>query len=164
MAFFPKQTYIERRRQIKEKVGSGLLLFFGNNEAPCNYPANGYNFRQDSTFLYFFGIQRDGLVGVIDIDEDKEYLFGDDIDIEDIIWTGFVPSVKELAEEVGITNTASMRGLHDLIRKKVGNIHYLPPYRHDIMIQIEDLLGIPALKTRRRSLKAMLLKISPTQN
>lgn len=151
MAFFPKQTYIERRRQIKEKVGSGLLLFFGNNEAPCNYPANGYNFRQDSTFLYFFGIQRDGLVGVIDIDEDKEYLFGDDIDIEDIIWTGFVPSVKELAEEVGITNTASMRGLHDLIRKKVGNIHYLPPYRHDIMIQIEDLLGIPALKTRTQA-------------
>lgn len=151
MTFLPKETYVARRKLIKEKVGSGLLLFFGNNESPCNYPANGYKFRQDSTFLYFFGQHREGLVGVIDIDEDKEYLFGDDIDIEDIIWTGFVPSVHDLAEEVGVANSAPMKGLHDLVRKKVGDIHYLPPYRHDIMIQIEDLLGIPALKTRAQA-------------
>lgn len=97
---FSKQIYIERRQELKAKVGSGLLLFFGNNDAPCNYPANTYRHRQDSTFLYYFGQKREGLVGVIDVDNDREYLIGDDIDIDDIIWYGFVPSVKDLAEQV----------------------------------------------------------------
>lgn len=146
---FSRQTYIQRRSSLRQKVGSGLLLFFGNNDAPANYPANAYKFRQDSTFLYYFGQHRDGLVGVIDIDNDKEYLFGNDIDIEDIIWTGFVPSVKDLAEEVGVENSGSMADFEALV-KKTGKdkVHFLPPYRHDTMIQIADLMGIHPLKTR----------------
>ena len=146
---FSRQTYIQRRSSLRQKLGSGLLLFFGNNDAPANYPANAYKFRQDSTFLYYFGQHRDGLVGVIDIDNDKEYLFGNDIDIEDIIWTGFVPSVKDLAEEVGVENSGSMADFEALV-KKTGkdNVHFLPPYRHDTMIQIADLMGIHPLKTR----------------
>ena len=141
---FTKQTYINRRQALKEKVGNGIILIFGHNNAPANYPANGYKFRQDSSFLYFFGQQRDALVGVIDIDNNKEYLIGDDIDIEDIIWTGFVPSVHDLAAEVGVENSAPMNKLTELVKGR--EVHYLPPCRHDLMIQIGDLLGIHPLK------------------
>ena len=143
---FTKQTYINRRQALKEKVGNGIILIFGHNNAPANYPANGYKFRQDSSFLYFFGQQRDALVGVIDIDNNKEYLIGDDIDIEDIIWTGFVPSVHDLAAEVGVENSAPMDKLAELVKGR--EVHYLPPCRHDLMIQIGDLLGIHPLKVR----------------
>jgi Xaa-Pro aminopeptidase len=88
---FNQEVYVSRRTELKKLVKSGLIVLFGNNESPCNYPNNGYYpFRQDSTFLYYFGQRRDGLVGVIDIDKDKEILIGDDIDIEDIVWYGSV--------------------------------------------------------------------------
>ena len=84
---FDKATYVNRRAKLKELVKSGIIILFGNNESPCNFPANGYYpFRQDSSFLYYFGLNRDGLVGVIDIDNDIETLVGNDIDIEDIVW------------------------------------------------------------------------------
>jgi Xaa-Pro aminopeptidase len=143
---FSKQTYIQRRNELKKLVKSGVIVLFGNNESPCNFPNNGYYpFRQDSSFLYYFGIQRDGLVGVIDIDEDKETLIGDDIDIEDIVWYGSVDSVKDLAAQVGIVNSAPMKMLKSLCNdalSKKRKIHFLPPYRHDIKLQIFDLLGI----------------------
>ena len=148
---FTSSTYSERRRTLRSKVGSGLIVLFGHNEAPANYPANAYKFRQDSSFLYFFGQQRDGLVGVIDADTGCEWLIGDDIDIEDIIWTGFVPSVHDLASEVGVGQSAPMAELGRLIdsaRAKGQAIHFLPPCRHDIMIQIGDLLGIHPLQAR----------------
>ena len=148
---FTKNTYIERRRRLKQAMGSGLLLFFGNNESPANYPANGYKYRQDSCFLYYFGLQREGLAAVIDIDNNEEILFGDDIDIEDIIWTGFVPSVKELGESVGVMKSAPMSQLNAVCQKAIATkrpIHFLPPYRFDIMIQMSDLLGIHPLKLR----------------
>ena len=148
---FTSSTYSERRRTLRSKVGSGLIVLFGHNEAPANYPANAYKFRQDSSFLYFFGQQRDGLIGVIDADSGCEWLIGDDIDIEDIIWTGFVPSVHDLASEVGVGQSAPMAELGRLIdgaRAKGQAIHFLPPCRHDIMIQIGDLLGIHPLQAR----------------
>ena len=152
MTFLPKKTYIERRNLLKQKIGSGILLFFGNNNAPANYPANAYKFRQDSSFLYYFGQHREGLVGVIDIDSGNDYLFGDDIDIEDIIWTGFVPSVKDLAAEVGIEHTAPLASLKTfLTTHSTQTSHYLPPYRHDTMIQIADLFGIHPLQTREKA-------------
>ena len=140
---FSKETYIRRRAELKRLVGSGLVMFFGNNESPANYPANGYApFRQDSSFLYYFGQHHDGLVGVIDIDNNEEWLFGDDIDIEDIVWMGFVPSVADLAAEVGVTKTAPMEHLTSYIKHQTSKVHFLPPYRHDTKIQIMDLLGI----------------------
>ena len=148
---FDTLTYASRRKELAARVGSGIILLPGNNEAPCNYPANGYKFRQDSTFLYYFGQHRDGLAGVIDIDEGKEYLIGDDIDIEDIIWTGFVPSVSDLAKESGISLTLPASGLKELTGKALSQgrtIHYLPPYRHDTMIMIADLIGIHPLQAR----------------
>ena len=147
---FNKETYTKRRSELKRIVGNGIIILFGNNEAPANYPANAYApMRQDSTFLYYFGQHRDGLVGMIDIDNDKETLFGDDIDVEDIVWMGFTPSVADLAAEVGVANTAPMKELSSLVSHLPSRkIHFLPPYRFDTKIQIMDLLGIHPSKQK----------------
>lgn len=143
---FSKDTYIRRRERLRSLVDSGIIVLFGNNEAPCNYPANAYYpHRQDSSFLYYFGQQREGLVGVIDIEAGEEWLIGDDIDIEDIVWYGAVDSVSELAQQVGVKQSAPMSQLETICHKALHQgrtIHFLPPYRHDTMIQIMDLLGL----------------------
>ena len=146
---FKKETYIKRRSDLKKLVGNGVIILFGNNESPANYPANTYApMRQDSSFLYYFGQHRDGLVGVIDIDNDTEMLFGDDIDVEDIVWMGYTPSVSDLAAEVGVAKTAPMKELASYIKPLTSRIHFLPPYRFDIQIQIMDLLGIHPSKQK----------------
>lgn len=143
---FSKETYVGRRAELKRLVKSGIILLFGNNESPVNYPSNGYYpFRQDSSFLYYFGINRDGLVGVIDIDENTETIIGNDIDIEDIVWIGYVDSVKDLAASVGVDKTAPMKQLQVICNEALRQhrqIHFLPPYRYDTKLQIFDLLGI----------------------
>ena len=154
---FTKETYIRRRAELKQLVGDGIILLFGNNEAPKNYPNNAYfPFRQDSTFVYYFGQHRDGLVGVIDIDYDRETLIGDDIDIEDIVWYGAVDSVSDMAEQVGVANTAPMMSLHVICDEAIRSnrkIHFLPPYRHDTMVQLMYLTGIqPKLQKEMASL------------
>ena len=154
---FNKETYIKRREALKKLVENGVIILFGNNESPYNYPANTYApMRQDSSFLYYFGQHRDGLVGVIDIDNDEEMLFGDDIDVEDIVWMGFTPSVADLAAEVGVKKTAPMKELVEVCRRAAATnatIHFLPPYRHDTKIQIMDLLGIhPSQQKEKASL------------
>lgn len=156
---FDSNTYSLRRRILSEKVGSGLIILFGNNNAPCNYPSNGYTFRQDSSFLYYFGQERDSLAGVIDIDAGQEWLLGDDIDIEDIIWTGFVPSVADLAAQSGVALSAPMSKLADMVadaRKAGRQIHFLPPYRHDTMITVADLMGIHPLQTKAAASLALI--------
>lgn len=143
---FSKETYVNRRAELKKLVSDGVILLFGNNGAPANFPNNTYYpFRQDSSFLYFFGQQRDGLVGVIDVDNDIETLVGDDISIDDIVWYGSVDSVHDMAEHVGVHNTAPMKSLKTICNDAMRlhrKIHFLPPYRADIKIQIFDLLGI----------------------
>lgn len=143
---FSKTTYVNRREELKKLVKEGIIVLFGNNESPANFPANGfYPFRQDSSFLYYFGQQRDGLVGVIDVDNNEETLIGDDIDIEDIVWYGSVDSVKDMADEVGVAHSAPMKQLKQICNEALRThrkVHFLPPYRSDIKIQIFDLLGI----------------------
>ncbi len=151
---FDKQTYMERRRVLRERIGSGLILLMGNNESPVNYPANGYKFRQDSSFLYYFGLHREGLVGVLDADEGREWLIGNDIDIEDIVWFGQVDSVADMAAQTGVENSAPMAELAKLVNKakeQGRRIHFLPPYRHDLMIQLMDLTGIHPSKQREQA-------------
>ena len=143
---FDTATYIRRRNELKKLVKEGIILLFGNNESPANFPNNGYYpFRQDSSFLYYFGLQRDGLVGVIDIDNDRDILIGNDIDIEDIVWYGSVESMDEMRQRCGAHETMPMKALKTICNEalgKHGKIHFLPPYRHDIKILIFDLLGI----------------------
>ena len=156
---FSKDTYIRRRQELKKLVGKGVIILFGNNESPANYPANSYApMRQDSSFLYYFGQHRDGLVGVIDIDNDEEWLFGDDIDVEDIVWMGYTPSVADLAAEVGISKTAPMKDLAEMINSQWSllNKHFLPPYRFDTKIQIMDLLGIHPSEQKEKASLALI--------
>lgn len=143
---FSKETYVSRRAELRKLVKSGIIILFGNNDSPANYPSNGYYpFRQDSSFLYYFGLERDGLVGIIDIDEGTETLVGNDIDIEDIVWYGSVDSVSDMARSTGAGGTAPMKSLQVICNnalKQKRQIHFLPPYRHDTKLQIFDLLGI----------------------
>ena len=143
---FSKETYVSRRAELKKLVKSGVVVLFGNNNAPANFPNNGYHpFRQDSSFLYYFGQNRDGLVGVIDVDNNKETLIGDDISIDDIVWYGAVDSVHDMAEQVGVSNSAPMKEVAKICKEAQRDkrtIHFLPPYRADIKIMISDLLGI----------------------
>ena len=150
-----KETYIRRRNQLKRDMGSGLLLFLGNDEVGMNYADNTYRFRQDSTFLYFFGLDYPALAAVIDIDEDQEVVFGNELTIDDIVWTGIQPSLKEKAAVVGIEKTRPMSKLKNCIdqaRAKGQTVHFLPPYRGDHRVWLWELLGVePAAQTEKVS-------------
>ena len=106
---FKSKTYIQRRAELKKKVRNGIILFLGNNEAPMNYTDNTYHFRQDSTFLYYFGLDRAQLSAIIDVDENKEIVFGDDFTIDHIVWMGPQPTIKEEAAKCGVKITKPLR-------------------------------------------------------
>lgn len=154
---FETSVYKNRRARLKEKVKSGLVLILGNGEAPANYTDNTYKFRQDSSFLYFFGLNQPGFAGVIDIDSGDEYLFGNDVDMDDIIWMGPQPSVKDMAARGGVSKTAPFARLADCMKTAISQgrrIHFLPPYRFRNMLLLEELLGIrPALVKNYASLE-----------
>ena len=146
--------YKKRRQALQTKLQGGIIIFPGNNEAPCNYPDNAYKFRQDSSFLYFFGINRPGMTGVIDLDSSEEYLFGDDVTMDDIIWMGPQPSVKELAAQVGVKQSFPFAKLKEMVGKAMSQrrkIHFLPPYRYDNMMLLEELTGIRASLVKEHS-------------
>lgn len=142
---FDKNIYINRREILKKDVKSGIILLVGNKDVSFNYPANIYSFRQDSNFLYFFGINQPDLVGLIDIDNNKDYIFGNDVDMDDIIWMGFQPSIKERAMEAGVENTAPLLSLFETIEQAIKQgrkIHFTPPYRGETIMFLSDLTGI----------------------
>ncbi|MFZ6032244.1 MAG: aminopeptidase P family protein [Melioribacter sp.] len=146
---FEKEIYIKRRNSLKKKIKEGIILFLGNGESPMNYTDNTYRFRQDSTFLYYFGIDEPNFAGVIDIDENKEILFGNDFDIDDIVWMGPQKSVKQKARLSGIENSAQLSNLQPYLIdniKKGRKIHFIPQYRHENMLKLQILLGIDALR------------------
>lgn len=113
---FKREIYQERRAKLRAEMGSGQLLFLGNDEASINFKHNWYPYRQDSTFLYYFGISLPGLVGVIDCDADKDYIFGNDYEIDDIVWTGPQPTIAELGEQVGVSHTGSLEKLGKIVQ------------------------------------------------
>ena len=142
---FSADVYVERRSQLKEQVQSGLILFLGNEESPMNYPDNQYSFRQDSSFLYFFGLDFPGLAAVIDIDQGKECVFGNDLTVNDIIWMGPQPALSERCQKAGIRESAPLDKLQATLTKAVQQgreIHFLPQYRAENALKIERLLGI----------------------
>jgi len=144
---FAKNTYQQRRKKLGRQVKSGLLLFLSNGESPMNYPANTFHYRQDSSFLYFFGLNFPGLAAVIDIDEDRQTVFGNDLDLEDIIWMGPQPSLKSRCAKVGIADTRPLAELGDMLQQAVRQgrqVHFLPPYRSENALWLERLLGIRA--------------------
>ena len=142
---FDATIYTKRRAALKKLVPSGILLIPGNVEAPYNYLANTYHFRQDSSFLYFFGLNHAGFFGYIDIDAGEDYIFGNDFDLDDIIWMGPQPAVKELALKAGVKNTGNLEMLGKTIseaRSKGRKIHLLPQYRAENIIQLANMMNI----------------------
>jgi Xaa-Pro aminopeptidase len=140
---FNNDVYIRRRNELRKKISSGIALFQGNNEAPMNYPANTYHFRQDSDFLYFFGLDLPGFTGVIDFESGTDILFGNDFDMDDIVWMGPQPSVKELAMKCGIADSRTVAGLDAFIEDAVSKkrpVHFLPPYRGENKMTLGRLL------------------------
>nr|WP_320060016.1 aminopeptidase P family protein [uncultured Bacteroides sp.] len=142
---FSKETYMQRRALLKKTVGSGILLFLGNDEHGLNYADNAFRYRQDSTFLYYFGLSFSGLSAIIDIDEDKDIIFGDELTIDHIVWMGTQPTLREKSELVGVTHTMPSNTIVDYLHKaaqKGQTIHYLLPYRAEHSLKLLALLGI----------------------
>ena len=141
---FSKETYTQRRALLKKTLGSGVLLFLGNDECGLNYEDNTFRYRQDSTFLYYFGLSFAGLSAIIDIDEDKEIIFGDELTIDHIVWMGTQPTLKEKSERVGVDITMPSADIVSYLHKAVQKgqaIHYLPPYRAEHKLKLMDWLG-----------------------
>jgi len=141
---FNKEEYISRRQRLADQFKSGMLLFLGNEESPMNYADNTYHFRQDSTFLYYFGISSPGLAVVFDLDADQMILFGDEMSMDDIVWMGRQKTLQEKAAEVGLKNVApvaSLAGLLSTVSKKGVELHFLPPYRAENKIRLSALLA-----------------------
>lgn len=160
---FSRETYVERRKRLRREVGEGVIVLFGNNDSPVNYPANSYHFRQDSSFMYYTGLSRDGLALVIDCDRDQEILFGDDIDLEDIVWMGYTPSVNDLAESSGITSSEPMAALSRYLVPGIasGSTHILPPYRYDNLLMLVESTGMTSGQIKQKaSLKLIKAVIS----
>jgi Xaa-Pro aminopeptidase len=143
---FSADVYTERRKHLCADVGSGLILLLGNEESPMNYTDNQYPYRQDSSFLYFSGLDCPGLAAVIDVDQGTECMFGDDLTVDDIVWTGPQPTLKEKCLETGISETAGLDKLPEVLNKAIQQgrkIHFLPQYRAENILKIQQLLKIP---------------------
>ena len=143
---FKPEIYKERRKDLKKLIKTGVCLFPGNPESPMNYQANAYPFRQDSTFLYFFGLDLPNLAAIVDLDAGKEIIFGEDVTLEDIIWVGPQPRIKDLAAAAGIRYVRPFNNLPEYLQhaKKQGReIHFLPPYRGEVKQLLSNWLKIP---------------------
>lgn len=144
---FSKETYINRRTRLKKAIGNGILLFLGNNESSMNYADNTYFYRQDSTFLYYFGSDYAGLTAVIDIDDNREIIFGDELTIDDIVWMGTQPTIREKSERVGISDTRPAKELQTYLQKAQAQgrrIHYLPPLSRRTLYRFTGIAQYPA--------------------
>ncbi|MBO9565714.1 MAG: aminopeptidase P family protein [Niastella sp.] len=143
---FDTSVYKSRRQTLLQNMGSGLIVLMGNEETGMNYKDNWYPFRQDSTFLYYFGLDVAGLVAVLDAESGEVVILGNELSIDDIVWTGPLPSLKEMAGAVGVTQTAPYNDIATWIRKARAagrTVHILPPYRAENKIRLADWLQIP---------------------
>ena len=151
---FSKETYIKRRQQLINDVDKGLLLFIGNSESSMNFLHNTYKHRQDSSFLYFFGLDRHDLSATIDAETGEVIVYGDDYSIDDIVWTGTQTSIAYKANSCGVDKSGTVDELIsalNLAQKKGRKIHFLPVYRGESKIKIFEYLGIEPSKTGQES-------------
>jgi Xaa-Pro aminopeptidase len=150
---FAEETYVHRRERLRAQVGAGLVLLLGNDESPMNYADNPYPFRQDSTFLYFFGLDQPGLAAAMDLDEGTACLFGDDPTLDEIVWTGPQPRLRDRSEQVGVMQTApadKLEGVLSAAARQGRTIHLLPQYRPENILKTASLLNrVPCLPLRK---------------
>ena len=143
---FPRDTYVARRDALMSRFDGGLLLFLGHNDSPMNYADNPYHFRQDSTFLYYFGLDQADLAAIVDVDAGAATIFGDELTIDYIVWMGDLPTIASRAERVGVTDTQPRGALAEILGRAVSAgraIHFLPPFRAETKLQLRDLLEVP---------------------
>ncbi len=159
---FIPDTYQQRREQLRKMISSGMVLFLGNTEVPFNYTANTYTFRQDSSFLYYFGLQEPDLAAVMDIDDGSEYLFGNDSTMDDIIWMGQQPAMIDKAASIAVKNTRPYTALLEMVQKarqQGRKIHFFPPYRAETKIQLFELLGIHPNQQKEKVSQELILAV-----
>jgi Xaa-Pro aminopeptidase len=157
---FTREIYTQRRLRLREQMKEGLVLFLGNHEAPMNYPANAYRFRQDSSFLYFFGLDEPGLAAVIDLDAGTETIFGEEATMDDIVWMGPQPTLREKAGKVDVTSVLPFGKLAETVQQAVKQgriVHFLPPYRSFNKILLQELVGV-APAAQKESASVALIK------
>jgi Xaa-Pro aminopeptidase len=156
---FSPDTYKRRREALRKLLGQGIVLFTGNKDVPFNYPSNSYHFRQDSSFLYFFGLDEPNLAAIIDLDENTACLFGNDTTLDDVIWMGEQPSLSVKAAKTGISEHFPYATLPDVLGKtkqQGREIHFLPPYRGETKIEIFQLLGIHPNQQKEKASEALI--------
>ncbi len=159
---FPAHVYIERRNRLKRDLQSGILLFLGNEESPINYLDNHYPFRQDSSFLYFWGIDLPGLAGLIDIEANRETLFGRELTLEEKVWSGPEPTLQERSLKSGVKEVYSLGHLEAQLKKAVQKgrtIHFLPQYRSENRIKIHHWLGVDFNLITQSASKAFIMAV-----
>lgn len=164
---FSEQTYVDRRNKLRQKMQSGILLFLGNDESPMNYEDNPFHYRQDSTFLYYFGLSHAGLNAVIDLDEDRDILFGDDLTVEDIVWMGTQPSLKERGAKAGIEHIQASGDLPKYLKQaqeKGRTIHFLPPYRAEHRLKLYAWLNISPMEADRHTSENFIKAVVDQRN
>ena len=155
---FSANTYTDRRNKLAELVGSGLILLLGNEESPMNYFDNAYHYRQDSTFLYYFGIDQPGLAGTIDVDTKEVTVFGNELTVEEIVWMGIQKTIAEKAVLAGVETTKPMNKLQEVVNTAIAKgrqIHIIPQYRAENMMKLEELLGINSSRINSYSSPAL---------
>lgn len=162
---FSKQTYINRRNQLRSQFESGVLLFIGNDESGMNYEDNTYPFRQDSTFLYYFGLNKPGLFALMDIESGNDSIFGDDYTIDSIVWMGPQPTICELASSVGVEKTGTIAQFTDKVNGyPKGTVHYLPPYRPEHQIKLMQFLGISPAESQAKASIPFITAVGEQRN
>ena len=151
---FNAAIYTERRAELRRRLGSGLVLLPGHRESPMNYRDNVYPFRQDSTFLYFFGLDQPDLVGLLDLDAGEDHLFGDDPSLHDIVWTGLLPTLAERAVACGVSRTAPLAQLPGRIAEALAKgriVHTLAPFRGETVLLLAELLSCTPAEAAARA-------------
>jgi len=164
---FSKETYILRREKLRKSIGSGLILLLGNDESPMNYADNGYHFRQDSTFLYFFGLKLPFLVAILDCDSGNDMVFGNDLTVDDFVWMGPQPTISLQSAQVGVTPTGDLGSLVVLLEEAQNmgrKIHFLPPYRSENKIKLFEWLGIPPVEAKTKASLELILAVINQRN
>jgi Xaa-Pro aminopeptidase len=164
---FSKEIYSQRREKLRKTVGSGLILLLGNDESPMNYADNGYHFRQDSTFLYFFGLNHPFIAGILDCDAGKDRIYGNDLTVEDFVWMGPQPTIAQQSLQVGVTETGDIASLAALLKEqssKGRKIHFIPPYRPENKIKLFDWLNIRPDESKSRASLELILSVVNQRN
>ncbi len=164
---FPSATYAERRQSLMMRLSGGLVLLPGNGESPRNYRDNGYTFRQDSTFLYYFGLNHPDLVGVLDVDQGMAMIFGDDLSMDAIVWMGAQPTVAERALQVGVTRVFPLDDLPGVLGQALADgrsIHHLPPYRAETALQLSHWLDVPPRELEEAASLELILAVAGQRN